>query len=67
MMTDRYNYLVVGLEKEIRSDDAVSLIEAIKMLKGVMNVKANVSNADDWIAKETARNDLIKKLWDVLR
>ena len=66
-MTDRYNYLVVGLEKEIRSDDAVSLIEAIKMLKGVMNVKANVSNADDWIAKETARNDLIKKLWDVLR
>lgn len=65
-MTDRFNYLIVGLEKETREDDAEYLINAIKMLNGVLDVKGNVSNPDHWIAQQTVRIELRKKLWDVL-
>lgn len=65
-MTDRFNYLIVGLEKEIREDDAEHLINAIKMLKGVLDVKGNISKPNDWIAQQTAAHEIRKKLWDVL-
>ena len=65
-MTDRYNYLIVGLEKDVRQDDAQDIIAAIKQLRGVLNVKPNVSNSDAWIAAERARIELGDKLLKVL-
>lgn len=66
-MTDRFNALTVVLEKEIREDDAENLIKAISMLKGVIRVKGNVSNPDHWIAHESARHNLVMKIWEVLK
>lgn len=43
-MTDRVNYLTVTLESGIREDDARPLIEAIKLMRGVVDVTIN---ADD--------------------
>jgi hypothetical protein len=65
-MTDRYNFLTVALEKDIRSDDAESLIIAIKQLRGVLEVKPNVSNGSDMVAEIRARDALSNKLWDIL-
>jgi len=65
-MTDRYHALTVILEKDIRSDDAESLISAIKMIKGVLNVKPRISDATTWMAEERARMELGKKLLDIL-
>jgi hypothetical protein len=65
-MTDRYNYLTVALEQDIRGDDAVALIMAISMLRGVLKVEPNVVNANDWIAITRARHELGEKLWAVL-
>lgn len=63
-MTDRYFALTVALEKDTRDDDAEPIINAIKMIKGVLNVKGNVSSPETWMAQERAlaalREDLIK-------
>lgn len=65
-MTDRYYALTVVLEKDIRSDDAEKLIDAINMLKGVINVKGNVSDPDVWMAQERARCELGIKLLEIV-
>ena len=65
-MSDRYNYLTVVLEKDTRYDDAEPLINAIRQLKGVLNVKAHVSNSDSWASDERARFELGQKLWEVI-
>lgn len=66
-MTDRFNYLTVVLEKDTREDDAEHLINAIRLLRGVANVKGNVVNPDDWVAAETAKHELRKKIWDLFK
>lgn len=65
-MTDRYNALTVVLEKDIREDDAEVLVSAIKQLRGVLSVEGNVSTAESHIAHERVRQELAKKLWEVL-
>jgi hypothetical protein len=65
-MTDRYNALIVVLENDMRDDDAASLIEAIKHLRGVADVRGNVSDVESHIAFAKAKNELKTKLWEVL-
>lgn len=66
-MTDRYNALTVVLEQDIRDDDAEPLIEAIKMLRGVLDVQGNVSSANFFVAQSRAdrewREKLRKLIW----
>jgi len=65
-MTDRYYALTVVLEKDMRDDDAESIINAIGMIKGVLSVKGNISNPETWVAEERARIDLGQKLLKVV-
>lgn len=65
-MTDRYNALVVILDHDIRSDDAEAVINAIKQIRGVLNVKPNVADIESSIATERVMAELTKKLWEVL-
>ena len=66
-MTDRYNTLTVVLEHEIREDDAEHLLNAIRMLKGVLSVSGNVSDMTDYMVKETAKFELKQKLFELLK
>ena len=61
-MTDRFSTLTVVLEKDIRKDDAEGLIEAIRRLRGVLNVAGNVSDSTEWMAQERARHELGEKI-----
>lgn len=65
-MTDRYNYLTVALDHNIRSDDAEPLILAISMLRGVLQVEPNVVDADAWNAETRARHELGQKLLKIV-
>ena len=65
-MADRFNVLTVVLEKDTREDDAQCLIDAIKMLRGVLSVKGNVSKHTDYMAEERVRRKLGEKLWEVI-
>lgn len=66
-MTDRFYSLTVVLEKDIREDDAESIIKAILMIKKVLSVKGNVSNPATYTAETRARHELISKLFNVLK
>jgi hypothetical protein len=66
-MTDRIHTLTVTLDKEYRDDDIEKLIDAIYMLKGVLNVKGHVTDINFHCAREQVKAELSKKLWDVLR
>lgn len=65
-MTDRYHSLIVVLEKDIREDDARSLIGAIRLLRGVLEVSGVVADLDSMMAEERARREIGQKLIDVL-
>ena len=65
-MTDRLNGVWVAFEKDIRVDDAESLISAIKHLRGVLAVESKVSNPNDWIAEVRVRREIASKLFEVL-
>jgi len=65
-MTDRLKGAWVAFDHDIREDDAKCLIDAIKMLRGVLEVKTEVSSSDDWIAESRIRHELGKKLLDIV-
>lgn len=65
-MTDRIHSLTVVLESTIREDDAEAIIQAIKMVKGVLSVSSNVADAESYMAEERARQELGERLMEVL-
>ena len=65
-MTDRYNAVVVTFDREIREDDAEHLINAIRMLKGVVDVTPNVSDINSHIAESKVKRELADKLYSIL-
>jgi len=66
-MTDRINGVFVTLETDIRIDDAEYLLNAIRMIRGVIDVTPNVSHPESHMAKVTAKMELEKKILKVLR
>jgi hypothetical protein len=66
-MTDRYNAVVVALDRDIREDDAEAIINAIRMLKGVLTVTLNVTHIDTHVAEARVKRELMEKLYDVLK
>jgi hypothetical protein len=65
-MTDRFFCLTVCLEKDIREDDAESLINAIEQFSGVIKVVGHIANPDTWMAEERARRELGQKILEVI-
>lgn len=65
-MTDRLKGVWVAFERDIRDDDAVGVIEAMKQLRGVVAVTTHAADASDWMARERIRRELGDKLWQVL-
>lgn len=65
-MSDRYNYLTVFLEEDIKDEDAEPLIEAIRWMRGVLKVEPNVRDPESVLAYERALQDLRKRLDKVL-
>jgi len=65
-MTDRYHSITVVLERDIRDDDAECILNAIKMIRGVLSVNPHISDFNTHTAIERVRSELGNKLWNVL-
>ena len=65
-MTDNYHTLTVVLERDMRSDDAESLINAILHLRGVLTVTPEVVDSGTYMAQERARHELGQKIIEVV-
>lgn len=66
-MSDRFISLTVILENPMRADDLQPTIDAIRQLRGVMDVTPIVIDPQTYWAQERARRDLVTKLYEVLQ
>ena len=65
-MTDRLNGVFVTFVEDIREDDAQRIIDAIKLIHGVIDVRGNVTNGSEWVANARAREKPRRALWDII-
>jgi len=65
-MTDRLNGVTVTFDRDIRDDDAECLIQAIKMIKGVVHVEPNIVTSEDWMAQTRTKTEIRNKLYEFI-
>lgn len=65
-MTDRLYALTVVLEQDIRKDDAEPIIDAIRMIRGVGEVTAHISEPATYAAEARAKMELKLKIIEIL-
>lgn len=66
-MTDKSNSILVVLEGEYQTDEAQEIINAIKMIKGVLSAEANIVSSQDYIAEKRVRREYLRKVLSVLK
>ena len=65
-MTDRVRTLAVVLDQDYRDDDAESILNAIRMVKGVAHVTAEVVTGSDVMNRMTVTLELRRKVFDAI-
>ena len=65
-MTDRINSVTVVLTEDIREDDCEHVLNAIRMIRGVLSVKPHVADVEDLVANQRVRSEFRRKLLEVL-
>ena len=66
-MTDRFNKLVVVLDKDLREDDAEPLMNAIRQMRGVLSVEGNVVTTGDHVATVRVKHELSQKVFEFIQ
>jgi len=66
-MTDRLKGCIVVFDDDMREDDALPLMDAIRQLRGVASAISSVRTPDDWMNRERVRLELTEKIWTVLQ
>lgn len=65
-MTERVKHITVVVSENMREDDAVPLISAISLLKGVISVGFDVQDIDAHVAQSRARNEISGQILAIL-
>jgi hypothetical protein len=66
-MTDRIKGLTVTLDRDYRDDDVETIVNAIMMVKGVVNVAKSITTLDDHINRTRIRAELTDRIFDALK
>jgi hypothetical protein len=66
-MTTRLKGVTVAFNNDIREDDAESILKAIRMIKGVLDVKPIEFSSDDYIIESRIRNEYQNKILEIFR
>ncbi len=67
-MTDRVKGFTVVLSKDIRIDDVEPIREALKMVKGVMEVSDIIAEGmEDEVIRMRTKNELREKFYNFIR
>lgn len=60
-MTDRVKGFTVTIAKDLRIDDIESTMQAIRMIKGVVDVQPCIANSDDHINRMQVLHNIREK------
>ena len=66
-MTDRFSGFVVALERNLRDDDAQGTIEAIRMIKGVVDVQPIIAEPGAEVEAMRIKIELRDKLFLLIK
>lgn len=66
-MTDRHDGYIVTLDRDVHEDDAQEIINALKMIKGIVAVDPIKSDIGTLIAKQHAKYEIINQIYEVLK
>lgn len=66
-MSDRHVAYTVVLSCELKDEDSQRTLAAIRMLKGVLSVVPVVADANFYVARQQAKYELRRLLFDALR
>jgi len=61
-MTDRIHSITLVLEENVRVDDAEYILNACRMLKGVISADGNIADFDSHMAESRARTDMLTRV-----
>jgi hypothetical protein len=65
-MTDRVKALTVFLEQDKRIDDIEGLVDAIRHMRGVLDVSVEVADTNTALAEARAKSELRQYLRDLM-
>lgn len=65
-MTDRVKGLTITLAQDIRIDDVQPLMDAIKMMRGVVDVQPSIANSDDHINRSRIKWEIRSKIMEFI-
>ncbi len=65
-MSDRVKGLIVTFEEDVSKEWADRLVDAIKIMKGVVSVKPSITNINDCMSRERVKWELLTKLQNIL-
>lgn len=66
-MSDHYNAFLIILGSDIKDDAAQATINAIRQIRGVVDVQPHIADPDVAIAKAQLRAELFQELYEVLQ
>lgn len=66
-MTDRVKGCTVVFDKDYREDDIHEILNAIKMIKGVIKVEPSITTTVDYYAKEQCKNELRSRFYKFIK
>lgn len=66
-MTESVHSFQVVLRRDIREDDVEPLLNAIRLLTGVLEVTPIKSSWDSTMAEERARDEMASRIYELLR
>ena len=66
-MTDRTQVLTVVLDRQYRDDDVKAITDAISMIRGVIKVGINISDAMQYMNIEVAKAEIRLKLFEAVK
>jgi hypothetical protein len=65
-MSDKIKGFHVSLDRDISTEEAHEIMNAIKMIKHVQSVGTSVVSGDDWTNRQRIKSELFSSISDIL-
>ena len=66
-MSNKIKGLTVAFEKDVNEEYAEEITKAIQLFDGVGEIKASISNSDDWINRAQVKMEFREKIYTFMK
>lgn len=62
-MADKVKGFTVTLEKDLSTEEAEVIMQAIRMIRGIAAVDPNITTVNDYMNRQMVKHELREKFW----